>query len=389
MKSKAILQITLFVVILFSCKQVVGQHPAKPFVQQFKANHSKAQAIQAIIDEYTQKGVPGIAVAIKDKEGIWEGASGYARLESKQPLTPGYVHAGASITKIYMGAAFLLLKEQQKVNLEAPITQYLPVRITSKIEKADSITVRMLLNHTSGIRDYISDPAFLANWESNPTKQWTANEALTYIYDKPLLFSPGSSFTYSNTNYILLSFIIENITKRKEGAFLQDALFKKAGLKYTFYKTQPKYLEGLPMPDYYFDRENTGELQNVTLPTKVEINGELGDGGLVATPIDFVLFMDALMKGRLITPGSLHEMKQFDPASEYGLGLQTGFNYANKQQHGHLGAVVGGASLLLYFEEQETALFIGSNVDANLFESKTRRLYHEMKNKICEYIASH
>jgi D-alanyl-D-alanine carboxypeptidase len=388
MKSATALVIITLLTFL-SYHQAKGQNASKPFQQNFKTNHSKSHTIQAIIDEYTRKGVPGIAVAIKDKEGVWEGVSGYAQLESKQPLTRGFIHAGGSVTKTYIGAAFLLMKEQQKINLDAPIVQSLPDQITSKIEKAKCITVRMLLNHTSGIRDYISDSAFLSNWEANPTKQWTADEALTYIYDRPLLFAPGSSFTYSNTNYILLSYIIENLTKRKEGTFLQEALFKKAGLKYTFYKTQPQYLEGLPMPDYYFDRGNTGELQNVTLPTKVEINGELGDGGLVATPIDFVLFMDALMKGRIVSSSSISEMKQYGPASEYGLGLQTGFNYSNKVQHGHMGAVVGGASLLLYFEEQGTSLFIASNVDANLFESKTRHLYHEMKNKICEYIAAH
>lgn len=389
MKSQKLLLTITLTCILFSCKKAQLQPPDnQAFSQPFKVNHSKSAAIQTIIDEYTKKGIPGIAVAIKDQEGIWEGASGVAKIESQEKLTTGFVHAGASITKTYTATAILLLEEQGLVNLDHSITQYLPASVTSKINNASAITVRMLLNHTSGIPDYISDTNFRLHWQNDLSQGWTADEALSYIYNKPLLFTPGTDFTYSNTNYILLSLLIEHVTKKKEGVWLEEQLLNKADLKHTYYKVQKGYLEGLPMPNYYFDIYSDGRLQNITTPTKVEIYSELGDGGLVATPIDFVSFMDHLINGKIITPASLNKMKSFGKG-EYGLGLETGYNYKNKVQYGHMGAVLGGASLLLYFEEQQTSLFIASNIDASLFTSNTLMLYHEMKNKISEYVASH
>ena len=80
-------------------------------------------------------------------------------------------------------------------------------------------------------------------------------------------------------------------------------------------------------------------------------------------------------------------MKMFN-AGEYGLGLQSGFNFKNKFQYGHIGSVFGGAALMLYFEEQKTAMYLSSNVDVNFATGRTFFLYHEMKNKISEYIAT-
>jgi D-alanyl-D-alanine carboxypeptidase len=140
------------------------------------------------------------------------------------------------------------------------------------------------------------------------------------------------------------------------------------------------------MLNYYLDRYGDGRLQNVTLPTKIEIYSELGDGGLVATAIDFVSFMDALVNGQIVSAATYNEMKKAT-FNDYGLGIDI-FKYQNKPQYGHSGAVFGGASLMLHFEEQNTVVFIASNTDGALIGGKTLMLYHEMKNKIGDYLAS-
>jgi D-alanyl-D-alanine carboxypeptidase len=244
----------------------------------------------------------------------------------------------------------------------------------------------MLLNHTSGIPDYIENFNFKLHWFNNLTQKWTANEALAYAYDKPLLFKPGSQFSYSNTNYILLSFLLEHVTRQAEGEWLQQNILKPLQLNRTYYKTQPEYLSQLPMPNYYLDRYGDGRHQNITAAAKTEIVSELGDGGLVATAQDFVTFLDALAKGKIISEASFNQMKT--PAfNDYGLGIDI-FKFKDKPAYGHSGAVLGGSALLLYFPDKQTTVFIGSNTDADLVPGKTFFLYHDMKNKIGDYIAA-
>ena len=390
MKINKLITLLLAVLCLSGCEKEALEQPVIPVTtaQPFKTNHSKGSEIQKIIDEYTRKGVPGIVVALKDAEGVWEGASGVAQVETNQKLTTGFVHPGASLTKMYTAALVMRLKEQGQVELDKPIITYLPTTITSGINQAGNITVRMLLNHTSGIPDHLENNLnFKLKWYNHLAKGWTTAEALAEAYDKPLLFKPGSQYSYANINYVLLSLLVEHVTGKPEGTYLEEQILKKLNLQRTYYKVQEAYLGKLPMPNYYLDRYGDGRLQNITAAAKAEIASELGDGGLVATGIDFVTFMEALAKGQVVSEQSLQEMKMFN-AGEYGLGLQSGFNFKNKFQYGHIGSVFGGAALMLYFEEQKTAMYLSSNVDVNFATGRTFFLYHEMKNKISEYIAT-
>ncbi|WP_224995643.1 serine hydrolase [Cesiribacter sp. SM1] len=387
MKTQHTFILLLMICCMASCTNKTFEEAllSPPTPQPFKADHSRAGDLQAILDKYTAKGLPAAVVAIKDDEGVWEGSSGFAKIENGTKLSPGFVHAGGSITKIYTATAIMMLQEQGRLRLDDPITQYLPPSVTAGISNADRITVRMLLNHSSGIPDYIDNPHFRLQWFNNLSRGWTASDALSYACNKPLLFEPGTAFSYSNNNYMLLSLMIAHVSGQEEAAWMRDHIFLPLNLERTYYKIQPEYLEGLPMPNYYLDRYGDGRLQNVTLPTKMEIYSELGDGGLVASALDFVYFMDALVKEQLISTDSFNEMKTAT-FNDYGLGIDI-YRYQELPQYGHSGAVFGGASLLLYFEEQDATIFIASNTDGTLIGGKTLMLYHEMKNEIGDYLA--
>ncbi len=386
---KYLIVISLIILLLTACKKEAMEQDIKPpFTQAFSTSHSKAAAIQAIMNEYTNKGLPGVVVALYDKEGRWEGASGFSKIETRERLHPGFIHAAASITKTYIAAAFLRLKELHLVNLDTTITTYIDNPIKPSLGNGNAITVRMLLNHSSGIADYIEEPAFRLRWLNNLSQQWTTDDVLKFINTHRLLFHPGLQHHYSNSNYMLLSIILEKITGKQEGVWLKENILDRAGLSHTFYRTGPEFLQGLPLANYYIDRFGDGRLQNVSVAARAEIYSERGDGGLVATGLDVVAFMDALVKGNIISSASLKEMKTWFKQSEYGLGLETGFNYNNQIQYGHMGSVFGGSSLLLYFEKQETSLFIGANTDGSLISGPTMKLYHDMKNSIAGYIAS-
>lgn len=376
------------VTILLSCSKEIFEQPIKDvkFPQNFKVDHRLGLKISSIIQEYSKKGLPGVSVALSDDEGVWEGASGFARIEDNQPLTNGFVHAGGSVTKIYTATAIMMLHEQQKIQLDKTIDNYLPQKIAAKIKGASDITVRMLLSHRSGIPDYIEDESFRLHWFNDLSQRWDLEKILKFVNRKKYL-QPDVGYNYSNTNYVLLSLIIEHVGQQEECKWMADNIFYPQELKYTFYRNGKDFLDAFAMPNFYMDRFGDGRLQNVTVPTKVEIYSEYGDGGLVATSLDFVRFMHALTKNEIVSAESLKLMSTPTKDSEYGLGLDQ-FNYSKKQQFGHQGAVFGGSSLLLYFKEQRVVLFIAANCDGSLVGGKTLHLYHEMKNKICELVAA-
>ena len=115
--------------------------------------------------------IPGASVAVySEKEGWWAGAQGYADLEKKLPMTNCHLQYLQSISKSYMAVEILQLKEQGKIDLDAPMTKYLPTRYSNYIKNASSVTIRMLLNHTSGIPEYNEAPAFVSSVILHPCK---------------------------------------------------------------------------------------------------------------------------------------------------------------------------------------------------------------------------
>lgn len=387
MKILKIVTLALAILSLSGCEKEAYEEPIQtPIAQPFKADHSKAAGIQKIIDKYTQKGLPGIVVGLKDAEGVWEGTSGYAKIETKQKLTPGLIHANGSLTKMYTAACILKLYEQNKIDLDKPIATYLPANIAKNISGSDKITVKMLLSHTSGIPNYKDDVNFTLKWFNDFTRDWTWEEALAYSYNKSVAFSPGSQYSYADVNYMLLSIILTQITQTQHGEFLRDVILEPLGLKHTYYKIQPEYLERLPMPNYYLDRYGDNRLQNITLPNTKELYMELGEGGLVATALDYVTFMEALATGKVISPATFTLMKT-PVLNDYGLGLGH-YEYQGKHQVGHSGALIGVSSFMLYLEEQETAVFISTNMNTDLIGGPTAALYYDMRNEIANYLAS-
>ena len=170
-------------------------------------NYSKASALQLVMDRYTAKDLPGLSLAVYSEEGWWAGASGYAKLESKTPMTVCNLQYLQSVSKTYMAVAILQLNEEKKIVLDAPITKYLAAKHTRYIKDADKITVRMLLNHTSGIAEYISHPKYTEYVILQPTKVFPVEDALQLLKGEEPQFAPGSRYTYTNTNYLLLAMI--------------------------------------------------------------------------------------------------------------------------------------------------------------------------------------
>jgi len=352
------------------------------------AHYAKAGAVQQLLDRYTREGVPGVAVALyTPQEGYWAAASGYANLEHRTPMQVCHLQYSQSIAKTYTATALLKLAEKGQLRLDAPISQYLPTTVRARIADADRITVRMLLNHTSGLPNYSLDIDYVSFLLQHPLRPFTSDEYLAYISGEPLLFEPGSYFSYSDTNYLLLALIADGI-HGDHARLIRESVFVPLGLQQTFYHDSPAYLAQPNLVDSYFDRFGNGELENVTQMQRTNVGCLKGDDGLIASPTDYIKFLRGLFEGRLGSPESLTEMttwvkdKAGSPA--YGMGLYTQV-HGQYRGYGHGGAGIGAGATLYYFPDKQLYLFIGTNL-GTLTDGPAVRKADQLKEEMLDLL---
>jgi len=333
---------------------------------------------------YTEAGLPGIAIAIySEKNGWWAGAEGYAKIETKTPMQNGNLQYLQSVSKSYMAVAVLQLHEQGKIELDAPITKYLPAKYAAYIKYAGNITVRMLLNHTSGIPEYSDDPAFVSYVVQHPLQKLSTDFVIRTIAGKEPMFTPGSKHFYTNTNYELLAVIADAITG-DHAAYIAKNIFAKLDLKNTFYRNDPQYLHYKELVDSYWDVLNTGKPANVTAMQQANVSSYIGDDGIVCTPVDAVKFLKDLVEGKLLSATSLKDMQHWvngeDGKPIYGLGL-VHYEAGGIEAYGHSGGGVGAGCILLYIPATKTYVFLATNI-GTLFEGNLAAKANQLKDEL-------
>ena len=329
-----------------------------------QGNYKHADRLKPLFDELLSHGVPGVAVAIYSPEGSWEYASGLAKIEDRSPMTSGHLHYLQSIAKTYLAVAVLQLHEAGKITLDAPITQYLSTDQHKHITRAQDMTVRMLLNHTSGMAEYNSDPGYLAQLLQHPDRYFTAQDFLEVISGKPVMFEPGSRYAYCNMNYEVLALITDAITG-DHTRFITEQILKPLALNATYYRNEAGYLTYDRLYNAYWDRYSDGILENVSQMQRTNVSTMVGDDGIVSTPMDAVLFLKGLVEQKLIkkeTLAMMHEGFANDSGKvEYGLGLDHGV-FADYPAVGHSGGGLGAGCQLYYFPHNDTYFFLGINM---------------------------
>ncbi|QMU28131.1 serine hydrolase domain-containing protein [Adhaeribacter radiodurans] len=354
--------------------------------------HPKADSLQKMLKRYTSKGIPGAIIAIKDANGLWLGAAGYAKLEDKIKMTPTMLQYGFSITKSVTAVAIMQLKESGKIDLDRPIKDYLPANLHSLVPKTNQVTVRMLLNQTSGYNDYVRTNEFTMRWMDDPLKVWTRGEYYDLIKRKTTnLFTPGTDFQYSNTNYYLLSIIIDTVTGRPHSEWFQQHIFNKLNLSTMFYKQAAGYPFYSNLPNTYWPRFDNGKIENNSKAQSAWMQSEeFGATGIIASPEDYIRFLEGLLNGKLVSEASLLEMKQWVQGKasvepDYGLGL-TYFGYRGKPNFGHDGDGIGANAFLLYFPTSQTYMFIASNSSTE-FGGPMQQNISNFRNEVGNFLA--
>lgn len=360
--------ILLFILFITSCSKQTWEIAGNPctFQDEINADYSKAGQLQNLLDKYAGMGLPGVAMAVYSPEGFWAGSAGYAKLENKTLMQPCHLQYSQSVSKTYLAVAMLKLSEQGQINLDEKITAYLPVEVTKKVTGAEKVTVRQLMNHTSGIAEYNDKPAYVSYLLQHPLHVFTTMDYLDYIEGDDMQFEPGSKLRYTNTNYLLLALIGDQLTG-DHAKYLRDQIFIPLGLVNSYYRDNADYLNQPGLVNSYWDRYSNSALENCSAMQKVNVGTLIGDDGIIAAPADYVSFLKALFEDQLLTPSSMDQMLTFvkNDTGQYAYGYGLGISndpYKEHNVYGHSGGGIGAGCLLEYVPDKDTYFFIAINI---------------------------
>ncbi|MCP1715193.1 D-alanyl-D-alanine carboxypeptidase [Methanocalculus alkaliphilus] len=329
-------------------------------------------SLQRIVsDGVSNAEIPGTVIEIVTPDWRWSHAAGYASISPVIPAETGMHFFIASVTKPFVSVAILQLAEEGKLALDDPIDSYLPVDIVKAIPKSDEITIRQLLDHTSGIADYDEISLILEAYE-NPGYIVSYEQGMWDSLHAGPLYDPEMGYTYSNVNYILLTLIIDRVSGTTYEEYIKEHILDPLGMK----NTSVHRTNRLPQPYMHAieDLEGDGGLMDFSNLYK---QYDRGSGDIVSTTADLNVFHKALVSGMLISPSSRGGMMTISPQSEksvdmgplgsgsqgYGLGyIITSLDEpANLTLSGHTGGYPGASTFWYYLAEEDTYLTLHAN----------------------------
>lgn len=309
-------------------------------------------------------GVPGFVIGVESSKGSYYGAAGLAQIENRVPMGICHLQYLQSISKLYLAVSILQFHETGALDLDLPISNYLPSELAAWVEGSERMTVRMLLNHTSGIPEYNYLPNYISVLLQSPEHEFIPEDYIELIKGKELDFEPGSKYSYRNSGYVLLALMMDFLTG-DHAQYMQEHIFDQLGLENTFYRNDSNYLTYPNLVNGYWDRFSNRIIENSSRLQIANVSRLVGDDGIVTTPRDAIIFLQALMKGRLISEESLSEMKNWVSDSNgnpaYGLGLDYS-EFAGEKAFGHSGGGLGAGSQLYYFPEKDLYFFMAINL---------------------------
>ncbi len=314
--------------------------------------------LQQTIERVVESGAaPGVSIAVQ-RPGYkpWSGAAGVADTESAAPMTRASRFRAGSVLKVAVATAVLQLIEAGELSLDAPLSDLLPSDLAERIPDGRAITLRMLLNHTSGIPEF-SDDELDAVVLRDPERVWPLDELLSRALARPPRFEPGAEFAYSNTNYSLLGLVLEQATAQPWRTVLRERVFARAQLRSsTLPEEGDSRCSGCARGYHPF--EDT--LIDIT-EGDPSMAGAAGGEALLTTPGDMAQLLRALAHGELFDdPKTLDLMLTFADApipeelqTGYGLGIAR-YRQGDVEIFGHLGGTAGYQGFVLYWPATDT-----------------------------------
>jgi D-alanyl-D-alanine carboxypeptidase len=278
--------------------------------------------------------------------------SGVADIKTGAPLAADARFRAGSIAKTFVAAAVMQLAGEGKLSLDRPVTELLPADLTDHFQNSDKVTLRMLLDHTSGIPEWLT-PEMIQKIGADPTKVWDVTEFLDVAAAQTTTFAPGEGWAYSNTDYNLIGLIIERATGKSWREVVRERIIAPLGLVDT---TLPapgdtaiggEFMHGYVMVD--------GKVVDISAADP-SMAGAAGGGALVTTVNDLAKFLAALRSNKPFPQKpDFADMITFVPAQGeggrvgYGLGIEKYLLPGNLEMIGHLGGTAGYVSGTFYF----------------------------------------
>ena len=341
--------------------------PSKvPLPQPLTAEQRDA-LLQKTLDRFRKgKSIPGMSVTILFADGSsWTGGSGLADVAASVPVTARTAFAVASVSKTFLAALIMELVQEGKLRLDARVDRYLP-----ELNLDSRITVRELLDHTSGLADYFLNPKIDPALQRAPARVWTARQSLAYVGKR--YFPPGKGWRYSNTNYLILGLLAERVGKASLAQQFRKWFFGPLDLSSTFYQLAEKPRG--PLATGYRLVAVGKSTRAISLadgtgvaPFTSVISATGGAGSIAATSVDLARWARALYGGDVLAPETLSLMvadaastARYKPRIPYGLGVQT-LMIDGQPSLGHSGRLLGFRSQIRYFPNQQLAISVVSN----------------------------
>ncbi|MGX6600922.1 serine hydrolase domain-containing protein [Micromonosporaceae bacterium Da 78-11] len=301
-------------------------------------------ALQAVLDELTATAASAALAEVHHAGQTWRGVSGVTELGTTRPVHPDGRFRIGSLTKSFVATVVLQLVGERRLSLDDTLERRLP----GAVPAGARITLRHLMQHTSGLVNYTNLPGFRALYGSAEAvdrlrhRTWAPAEILALIDGQPLLFEPGTSWAYANTNYILLALIVERVTGRGYGTEVEGRILRPLGLRDTSVPGTRATIAG-PHAHGYLPLERAGGVEPLDV-TEFNPSVAWSSGEMISSTADLDRFYRALMTGRLLRPAQLAEMRTARVTgrkADYGLGLQTRLLPGGVRVWGHGGDIFG------------------------------------------------
>jgi len=345
--------------------------PAFPPAHSLSLSEQRAAAVriqlQASLERDRRRlGIPGVSVTILFGDGSsWTGTSGLADVTARAPVTADTAFALGSVSKTYTAALIVALAGDGKIDLGAPAVTYLP---TAKIDR--HITVRMLLDHTSGLDDFFLHPPIDKALLAHPQATWTPARSLHYVGKR--YFAPGTGWHYSNTNYLYLGLLAERITGMPLAAALRERFFTPLGLRATWYQAVDSPRSSLAH-GYRFNGASPSAKPidladgSGVAPFRSVVTAAGGAGSIAATSADVANWARRLYDGTAIGAAQTAAMVDdistsagYRPRVPYGLGVQV-FKIDGRLTFGHSGRLLGFRAAVRHIPDSGTTIAVLTN----------------------------
>lgn len=322
-----------------------------------------ASCDRLLAEQFHSDGPGATALIARDGRILYKKAFGMANIELQVPMQAENVFRIGSITKQFTAVAILQLVEQGKMDLQDEVTKFIPDYPTL----GNKITIENLLTHTSGIQDY----AKIRDTTKRGPVDFTPKEMIDYFKNRPMRFTPGTKWEYSNSNYFLLGYIIETITGKTYADYLESHIFKPLGMSNSYYASETKVIKNRA------DGYSKGE-QELTNAEYLSMTQPYAAGAILSTVEDLFKWQQAVHSYKLITRESLNKALtrytlSTGEKTNYGYGWRLGY-IQNSPSIWHGGMINGFIAMEMYLPKEDVFVAVLSNCECNSPEDVTAKL---------------